>query len=48
VAAAPTARDPGPSWSTPTGKVTASVTVACYSVSLRVTSIPPPKWVTRL
>jgi hypothetical protein len=33
---------------TPTGKVTASVTVTSYSVSLRVTSIPPPRCVTRL
>jgi hypothetical protein len=28
---------------TPTEKVTASVTVAFYSLSLRVTSIPPPR-----
>ena len=48
VAAAPTAHDPGPGWSTPTGKVTASVTMTSYSVSLRVTSIPPPRCVTRL
>ena len=38
----------GPGWNTPTGKVTASVTVIFYSVSFSVTSMPPPRCVTRL
>ena len=35
-------------WGTPTGKVTASGRATGQSVSLSVTSIPPPRWVTRL
>ena len=35
-------------WRTPPGKITAFGETNVQSVSLSVTSIPPPRWVTRL